>query len=332
LGINKEALTAGREPIAEKGTSGGIADMITAGLVASVAAVLGLAACDTLALGVEGCLSVAFPARMGDLPGLDEEGGDEKGGKEGGDGKGGKLLGGSKGVSELQLFFQRWENATQCGGQRHCRFLATEDYPCLGGMNLGGIRKISGGELWVRGRDLLRVELRDATGQLEEIAVLENDLLRRYSFRERTELVWPLKEYPPEAFLNGNLLEQLLGQAHLQRFQWVYVGLPVAQLQRRFATRVLGERQNCVHLELKPRCQQDWGFGDLIQIGVDKKTFKVRFLRYSYIDGTVLAWSFAEVNEASHPDITQESISRRLPGAWHRIDVSLPIGAPIPRR
>jgi hypothetical protein len=187
-------------------------------------------------------------------------------------------------------------------------------------------RNVVKGEVQRLWPDQLRVDL--GTGRRHEIVLFTRDEIHFFHL-SKTEFIFQKPEdcsflgekTPERSFWDLFRLGTFLPERLQQSVYWVYGGLPVRDLSRRFEVRLTKEDDWYVYLDIQGEQMRQAGMNRM-RVVLERDRFRVRQLWYESSNGNQTTLDFEKPDTKAK--ITAESIREGLPDKWKRVRPFIP--------
>jgi hypothetical protein len=211
--------------------------------------------------------------------------------------------------ARLDEILREWRKAERASRDRHYSIRSTED------RGTGGMKETARGEVLLHKPNILRVDVRNADGNLSDILLCNGKSIRWYQFPQKGLLCGDLPEtfgFPekpvqyPDGFLNkcvGGALEQIA---------WMFMGTLANEPKERFEFTLHKEDKDWIYLDVEPRERRARSAFESARIVLDASSYRVRQISLREIIGYVRIWDFEE-QDIDNKEVTSDSIMKGLP-------------------
>jgi hypothetical protein len=219
---------------------------------------------------------------------------------------------------ELSDVLEKWAEAADKRGPVRYRFTQTNEDMAF------KTKEVFQGIVRMRKPDLLRVDWGE--GEKKEILLFARKSNHWFRFKDKSESIFPkpadctfLGEKTPRRSFWENLGAVWSGEWLQQEIWWLFAGLPVRDLSRRFEVELGKVDRWYVYLDIRPRQDQDRSNFKRMRVVLEKKGFQVRQLWMQRINDNTTTWDFKA--PIAEPGITGKSIRKGLPSGWRQVPV-----------
>jgi TIGR03009 family protein len=205
-----------------------------------------------------------------------------------------------------------WNKANEDARQIHYAIQLTIEDKVL---NQKTIRQ---GEGFVKKPNQARVNWKDEKGNLKQVYLCIDQHYEIYDFEKKEKLLLRVPSENAKEGLLSNWLVQRIVSGLKQNFEWMFLGLPEAELKKRFEISLLKEDDNWAYLQLSPLTDSDQPYFRKLRIVLNQKTHLIR--QMCVFDNTsLMTFDFQNI-EVNSSSVSLESFTKDLPKNFKEID------------
>ena len=233
------------------------------------------------------------------------------------------------GVCALTWCLREWAKATDAIRSMHYRFTQIEKDKVFCETHK------SEGEVQLLKPHLLRIDRRE--GSRSTVLLFTGETIHLYNSAKKTELIF--KQPEDGSFCGGKpsatpwadiLSGKAMGEGLRQFAFWLFAGLPVRELPKRFQVLLAKEDAWYVYLDILPRHARDKGYFDRMRVVLHKNGFRVRQIWLQHLNGNEMTLDFPRAGVKAK--ITPASIREGLPRDFERIAIPVDPEKSLPKK